>query len=82
MYGITEEQYDELHTAQNGQCAICQETTKLVIDHCHDSGEIRGLLCSYCNTAIGMFRDEPKRMAKAIDYLNRSFKRTRTGKMK
>lgn len=81
MYGITQEQYDNLHTAQNGKCAICQEITKLFVDHCHTSGEIRGLLCSYCNTAIGMFRDEPETMVKAIDYINRSFKRTRTGRV-
>lgn len=81
MYGITEEQYNELFKQQNGQCAVCKETVKLVVDHCHFSGEVRGLLCHFCNTGLGCFRDDPERLAQAIEYANRSFKRNRRGGM-
>lgn len=56
-YGITEEQYDQLLIAQNFSCAVCgknaeEEKKRLVVDHNHKTGEIRGLLCNYCNHRI------------------------------
>lgn len=76
-YGITIEDYDKIYDKQNGKCAICGVSKKngsrvgLVIDHCHNNGHIRGLLCSHCNTGLGQFRDDTGLLQKAIDYLTR-----------
>lgn len=68
-YGITEEDYAKLLDDQSGKCAICNSSTKLVIDHCHSSGQVRGLLCTTCNTGLGMFKDTPDFLINAIKYL-------------
>lgn len=69
-YGVTPEQQDALHEAAGGKCGICaQSTQQLVIDHCHTTGEVRGLLCNNCNTGLGMFKDNPQYLRKAINYL-------------
>jgi hypothetical protein len=69
-YGLTREQYLALVAAQSGVCAMCQQAPKsvrpLVVDHCHNTGVIRGLLCVYCNVAVGIY--ENHRHA-AADYL-------------
>ena len=89
-YNITIDQYDGLSTAGNGVCWICRqpETAKkprsryvdsLHVDHIHDSGVIRGLLCGKCNTGIGHFNHDIKIMEAAIRYLehgNRGRRRT------
>jgi hypothetical protein len=73
LYGITLEQYDALHEAQQGKCKICQNECgsgrRLAVDHCHETGRVRGLLCVLCNTGIGKFRDNPALLAAAIEYL-------------
>lgn len=61
-YGITRE---ELGT----ECVICKKSTDLVIDHDHDSGKVRGLLCRQCNVALGLFKDNKKILHKAWRYL-------------
>jgi hypothetical protein len=77
-FGITAQEYEHLFTVQNGCCAICgkQEVSilngkvkRLSVDHDHQSGEIRGLLCSNCNTALGLFQDNITILKQAIDYL-------------
>lgn len=75
-HNLTPEQFEEMARAQNGVCAICQEThpeasvfRRLLVDHNHETGEIRGLLCHNCNTAIGLMKDDPARLQKAIEYL-------------
>ncbi|MFF9002615.1 endonuclease VII domain-containing protein [Streptomyces achromogenes] len=82
-YGITLAQYEEMLAAQGGGCAICAATEpggrgeKFHIDHDHaccpgirSCGScIRGLLCTGCNTALGGFRDDPKRLLAAVAYL-------------
>ena len=78
-YGMSLAEYDDLFDQQQGRCAICNqpETAKgragglrsLTVDHCHDSGLIRGLLCSRCNAALGLLRDDPTILLSAIDYL-------------
>jgi hypothetical protein len=53
-YNLTEEGYNALFTEQKGACAICKKTeVKLVVDHCHTSGNVRALLCYPCNSFIG-----------------------------
>src|SRR5215217_5299916 len=53
-YGITKEQYINMLEAQDGRCAICKKDfgTRIDVDHCHDTGEVRGLLCMLCNSGI------------------------------
>jgi hypothetical protein len=76
-FGITLGDYDNLLKAQNGCCAICQTNTPTGIggfhvDHCHKTNKIRGLLCSKCNHALGLFNDNQTNLRKAIEYLNRA----------
>lgn len=73
LYGLSVEQYEAMYRAQNGVCAICSGVNvngrRLAVDHCHKTGAIRGLLCSNCNFAIGLTKDNPDVLAKAISYL-------------
>ena len=76
-YGIDTAGYEALLEAQNGACAICgdgecSDGRKLHVDHDHDTGEIRGLLCYRCNAGIGLLRDDVTLVKKAVEYLNRS----------
>lgn len=74
-FGLTCEEYDKLFASQDGLCAICREAEpkkRLAIDHSHATGALRGLLCSRCNTALGLFADDIGRLIAASDYL-RSF---------
>ena len=73
-YGITLEEYNEMYTKQNGCCKICNKhrdsfSKDLAVDHCHTTGEIRGLLCANCNTALGLFYDDLDVLEKALEYL-------------
>jgi hypothetical protein len=74
-YGITAQEYDDIAESQGGRCAICGVTSadntgrRLAVDHCHDTGLVRGLLCSPCNMAIGLLGDDPIRLSNAIAYL-------------
>lgn len=79
-YGLLAGQYDAMVREQGGVCAICGKpptaeqgkTSRLFVDHCHATGAVRGLLCQPCNTALGLFRDEPETLRAAIEYLARS----------
>lgn len=79
-YGITKEQFDKLFESQCGKCAICGYSTigdhKFfpMIDHCHETGKVRGILCANCNQALGKFKDDIERLKSAIEYLERSNK--------
>jgi len=73
-YGITVEQYDEMLATQGGGCAICGSAADgngryLHIDHDHETGAVRGILCSNCNRALGHLRDEPALIEIAMEYL-------------
>ncbi len=73
-YGITTDDYDEMYRAQRGCCWICgthQSALKrrLNVDHDHDSGDVRALLCGHCNRGIGLLSDDPKTVQRAADYL-------------
>ena len=74
MYGITLEQYNMMLLQQRFKCALCESEDpggrgRFHVDHCHDTGKVRALLCHYCNTALGSFRDDPELMEKAASYL-------------
>lgn len=77
-YGITAAEYEAMMAAQKYVCAICKKperithkgaTRRLAVDHCHETGVIRGLLCGHCNQAIGKFNEDPNILRAAIDYL-------------
>lgn len=74
-YGITIADYDRMFDAQNGVCAICLEARPeertLHVDHDHETGVIRGLLCFRCNNALGDFREEYELFQRAANYLDR-----------
>ena len=78
VYGITSEDFNALLQAQNDRCAICkslptQRSTKenvLHVDHCHNTGKVRGLLCLSCNHGLGKFRDSPTLLRQAAEYLS------------
>ncbi len=69
-YGITIEQYDSMYIEQEGKCKIChQEFITLHVDHSHETGKVRGLLCGPCNMGLGIFKDSTDRLRSAIEYL-------------
>lgn len=77
-YGITVEQFEAMLAAQTGKCAVCETAfgglydgpnTSPRIDHCHETGTVRGLLCNRCNRAIGLFCDDAAVMEKAAGYI-------------
>ncbi len=80
-YQITGPERDEILEIQNGQCAICSSNVlprthghtrrdAAVVDHCHNTGSVRGILCGQCNVGLGAFSDNIDRLNKAISYLN------------
>lgn len=72
-YGITLAQWNVLFRAQNGQCAICKTTdygTKgPMVDHCHETGQLRSILCHLCTLGLGAFHDNTGKLLAAADYL-------------
>jgi hypothetical protein len=79
-HGLTNRQYLDILADQGGTCALCTSTGRgyggsryaLVVDHCHDTGTVRGLLCPDCNTALGRFGDDAARLRAAADYIDRT----------
>ncbi len=80
-YGITLEEYRGMFEAQDNRCAICNKNgfkickdtkTLLVVDHCHNTGLVRGLLCHNCNRGLGLFQDNINYLGAAIEYLERA----------
>lgn len=78
-YGITEPERDALVEAQDHRCAICRvhesvgggKGGKFDVDHDHDTGLVRGMLCRNCNTGLGRFKDDPEQLRAALNYLER-----------
>lgn len=71
-YGITVEAYEAMLLVQENRCAICrnvQTRRRLNVDHCHQTGVVRGLLCDKCNKAIGLFGDSMELINRVIEYL-------------
>jgi hypothetical protein len=78
LYGITLENYSEMYKLQEGKCSICLEfysetsdfrTKVLHVDHCHNTGRVRGLLCHKCNKALGLFKDNVDTLKRAIEFV-------------
>ena len=77
LYGITLEQVQEMREQSNGICSICNREGKhhhkrLVIDHDHKTGKVRGLICSSCNSMIGWCGEDTQTLQNLIEYLNRN----------
>jgi hypothetical protein len=81
-FGITIEEYDAMFARQDGLCAICLEPStqvhrksgkvrSLAVDHDHATGRVRSLLCTDCNTVLGLADDSPQRLRDMADYLER-----------
>lgn len=74
-YGLTVEQYNQMFAEQGGVCAICGQQEvheyrrRLSVDHNHETGEVRGLLCHACNTGLGKFGESAERLQRAVNYL-------------
>jgi hypothetical protein len=70
--GITPEELVDAFERQECSCAICRKDITLMdsaIDHNHETGEFRGVLCKQCNRALGMFKDSPAILRSAVEYL-------------
>ena len=61
-----------LKECPGGKCPVCLTRKAKFVDHSHDSGEVRGLLCLQCNCALGHLKDCPDTLSRAIEYLDRS----------
>lgn len=68
-YGKSEEWYNNLVKEQHHKCAICKKEVKLVIDHCHNTGNVRELLCNKCNSVLGYVNEDITILNNMIDYL-------------
>jgi len=75
-FGISKEDYRRMLLGQKGACAICRSTdprragvVHFAVDHDHDTGEVRGLLCHPCNTSLGLLQDSPEVILAAAAYL-------------
>lgn len=72
VYGISLEEYNVMLAEQQGVCKVCSRPPALkalAIDHCHTTGKVRGVLCHYCNTALGSVNDSVETLMKLINYL-------------
>ena len=82
-YGLTREEFYSMYAAQDGKCGICRISLSrdiltighphsACIDHNHETGEIRGILCRHCNGALGLFKDRLDVIERAVEYLKGS----------
>lgn len=70
-YGLSRDQFIAATKEANGHCRICQKPSKLVIDHDHETGAVRGLLCGKCNTMLGMADENLVTLLRAVVYLKK-----------
>ncbi|MCX3063934.1 endonuclease VII domain-containing protein [Streptomyces beihaiensis] len=66
---LTETERDEMAASRTGLCAICRKASPAHVDHCHETGRVRGVLCFNCNSAIGKLGDAPDTTRRATAYL-------------
>tara|TARA_R110002110_G_scaffold92002_4_gene239467 strand:+ start:1475 stop:1897 length:423 start_codon:yes stop_codon:yes gene_type:complete len=81
IYGLDKEDFERMRDEQENKCKICgmEFMSGLIemkerkyapnIDHCHESGKVRGLLCGSCNTGLGLFKDSKENLQSAMEYL-------------
>lgn len=69
-YGIGRDDFERMKAAQGGLCPICRRREATQVDHDHDTGKVRGILCLNCNAGIGALRDDPRLVYEAVDYLS------------
>lgn len=85
VFGLSSDQYEAMLADQGGGCALCGRTPlpgrSLHVDHHHETGVVRGLLCFRCNAGIGQFREDKLRLADAIVYLARGRRALEPGRM-
>jgi len=78
-YGLTEQDYHDMFEEQGGKCLVCDitienkftknEGIRRHVDRCHDAGGVRGLVCHFCNSGMGMFKDNPEILEAAAEYI-------------
>lgn len=68
-YGITPEELEELMDKAGHKCQLCGRKDKLNIDHCHENGHVRGILCGSCNRALGILGDSVESIERVLAYL-------------
>ncbi|AKJ14215.1 hypothetical protein ABB07_30440 [Streptomyces incarnatus] len=68
-YGLTKAERDALIASQGGVCCICLAAPPAHVDHCHETGRVRGVLCFSCNAALGQFKDQPEVIRRAAAYV-------------
>jgi hypothetical protein len=72
QYGLTPEQWDAMFAAQGGVCAACGSVpARPVVDHCHSTGKVRGIVCDPCNLILGHADDDPNHLRQVAAYLER-----------
>ena len=75
-YGITLDEYNQMFTDQNGCCAVCgkhesNQVRSLAVDHDHETGEVRELLCTSCNTSLGLLQENEEILLSMLAYIRR-----------
>ena len=71
-YGVDEVQVEWMKLRQRGLCAICAVRPAVHVDHDHESGLVRGILCFNCNRALGKLGDDASLLAGAVEYLEKA----------
>lgn len=72
-YGIGKSDFDQLSKSQDHKCKICKEEVPLIVDHDHNTGVIRGLLCKKCNSALGLLQENTIILENALNYLKENY---------
>lgn len=68
LYGLSLEEFERMYKEQEGKCGVCRTTTKLVVDHNHVTGKVRGLLCNNCNRALGWAKENPETLIGLVEW--------------
>jgi len=69
LYSMTVDELEVIMARNDGKCEICQERPASNIDHCHNTGKVRGYLCRECNIGLGLFLDRKDFLERAVEYL-------------